>query len=72
MSPPFWANAVAESSQVVYDGMLVNATNTDATFAGQKYEILRQLHLEQFSYVPVKASFGIPMVSPRLASDGSF
>jgi len=28
-SPPFWANAVAESTDVTYDGMFVNATNTD-------------------------------------------
>ncbi|KAJ3565247.1 hypothetical protein NP233_g7759 [Leucocoprinus birnbaumii] len=35
LSPPFWANAIAESSQVVYDGMLVNATNTESAFAGQ-------------------------------------
>ncbi|KAF9451095.1 glycoside hydrolase family 28 protein [Macrolepiota fuliginosa MF-IS2] len=35
LSPPFWANTVAESTDVVYNGMLVNATNTDPAFAGQ-------------------------------------
>ncbi|KAJ3542061.1 hypothetical protein NMY22_g3649 [Coprinellus aureogranulatus] len=33
--PPFWANAVAESSDVVYDGMYVNATNTNPEFFNQ-------------------------------------
>ncbi|EMD36110.1 glycoside hydrolase family 28 protein [Gelatoporia subvermispora B] len=32
---PFWCNAVAESIDVLYDGMLCNATNTDPTYAGQ-------------------------------------
>ncbi|KZP11270.1 glycoside hydrolase family 28 protein, partial [Athelia psychrophila] len=35
VSPPFWANTVSDSTDVVYDGMYVNATNTNATFAGQ-------------------------------------
>jgi len=35
VSPPFWSNAVSDSSDVIYDGMYVNATNTNATFAGQ-------------------------------------
>ena len=33
---PFWCNAVADSSEVVYDGMYCNATNQDPAFAGQK------------------------------------
>ncbi|KAF8960871.1 pectin lyase fold/virulence factor [Flammula alnicola] len=28
-SPPFWSNAVAQSTDVTYDGMFINATNTD-------------------------------------------
>lgn len=39
-SPPFWAHTVAESADVLYENILVNATNTDPTFSGQKYEIL--------------------------------
>lgn len=35
-SPPFWSNAVAESQDVTYDGMLVNASNTDPQFAGRE------------------------------------
>ncbi len=35
-SPPFWCNAVAESSDVTYDGMTCNATNTNPEFYGQK------------------------------------
>ncbi|KAG6857489.1 hypothetical protein H0H87_002114 [Tephrocybe sp. NHM501043] len=35
-SPPFWANTAAESSDIVYDGMYVNATNTDPLYAGKK------------------------------------
>ncbi|KAG5339178.1 hypothetical protein C0989_005256 [Termitomyces sp. Mn162] len=35
-SPPFWSNAVAESSDIVYDGMFINATNTDPSFIGEK------------------------------------
>ncbi|KAF8153063.1 pectin lyase fold/virulence factor [Crassisporium funariophilum] len=34
-SPPFWANAVAQSTDMVYDGMLVNATNTDPLYIGK-------------------------------------
>jgi galacturan 1,4-alpha-galacturonidase len=33
---PFWCNAVADSKNVVYDGMLCNATNEDPRFKGQK------------------------------------
>ena len=33
---PFWCNAVADSREVVYDGMYCNATNQDPTFAGMK------------------------------------
>lgn len=33
--PPFWSNAVAESQDVTYDGMFVNASNTDPKFAGR-------------------------------------
>ncbi|EIW52205.1 pectin lyase-like protein [Trametes versicolor FP-101664 SS1] len=32
---PFWCNAVADSSEVVYDGMYCNATNADPVWAGQ-------------------------------------
>ncbi|KAF7976245.1 hypothetical protein HWV62_7286 [Athelia sp. TMB] len=35
VSPPFWSNTVSDSLDVVYDGMYVNATNTNTTFAGQ-------------------------------------
>lgn len=35
-SQPFWCNAVADSSEVVYDGMSCNATNQDPLYAGQK------------------------------------
>ncbi|KAF8581109.1 glycoside hydrolase family 28 protein [Ramaria rubella] len=34
-SPPFWCNAVADSQDVVYQGMTCNATNTNPVFAGQ-------------------------------------
>ncbi|EKM78505.1 hypothetical protein AGABI1DRAFT_114753, partial [Agaricus bisporus var. burnettii JB137-S8] len=34
-SPPFWAHTVAESADVLYENILVNATNTDPTFSGQ-------------------------------------
>ncbi|KAH7912878.1 pectin lyase fold/virulence factor [Hygrophoropsis aurantiaca] len=34
-SPPFWCNAVAESQDIVYDGMVCNATNTNPEFYGQ-------------------------------------
>lgn len=33
---PFWCNAVARSREVLYEGMLCNATNADERFAGQK------------------------------------
>jgi hypothetical protein len=33
--PPFWANAVAESSDILYDGMYINATNTNPEFFNQ-------------------------------------
>ncbi|TEB32081.1 pectin lyase-like protein [Coprinellus micaceus] len=33
--PPFWANAVAESSDILYDGMHINATNTNPEFFNQ-------------------------------------
>lgn len=33
---PFWCNAVADSREVVYDGMHCNATNADPVWAGQK------------------------------------
>ena len=33
---PFWCNAVADSREVVYDGMYCNATNQDPVYAGQK------------------------------------
>ncbi|KAG6828720.1 hypothetical protein H0H92_006949 [Tricholoma furcatifolium] len=35
VSPPFWSNCVAESEDILYDGMYVNATNTNPEFAGQ-------------------------------------
>jgi len=31
---PFWCNAVSMSSDILYDGMLCNATNTNPEFAG--------------------------------------
>ncbi|KAG6845111.1 hypothetical protein H0H93_016246, partial [Arthromyces matolae] len=34
ISPPFWSNAVAQSSEILYDGMFVNATNTDPLYIG--------------------------------------
>ncbi|KIK51294.1 glycoside hydrolase family 28 protein [Collybiopsis luxurians FD-317 M1] len=36
-SQPFWCNTVAESKDIVYDGMKCNATNTNAEFAGMKH-----------------------------------
>lgn len=33
---PFWCNTVADSKDVVYDGMYCNATNQDPLYAGQK------------------------------------
>ncbi|THH14431.1 hypothetical protein EW146_g5896 [Bondarzewia mesenterica] len=35
IAPPFWCNAVADSEDVVYDGMKCNATNTDPAGAGK-------------------------------------
>ncbi|KAF5325003.1 hypothetical protein D9619_009789 [Psilocybe cf. subviscida] len=35
-SPPFWSNTVAQSNNIVYDGMFVNATNTDPLYKGKK------------------------------------
>jgi galacturan 1,4-alpha-galacturonidase len=35
-SPPFWCNTIADSSDVVYDGMVCNATNTNPAYAGRK------------------------------------
>ncbi|KAI0773033.1 pectin lyase-like protein [Trametes elegans] len=32
---PFWCNAVADSSEVVYDGMYCNATNQNPLYAGK-------------------------------------
>ncbi|EJT99150.1 pectin lyase-like protein [Dacryopinax primogenitus] len=37
-SPPFWSNCVAESQEITYDGMFVNATNTNSTFFGQNID----------------------------------
>lgn len=34
-SPPFWCNAVAESKDVLYQGITCNATNVNPKFAGQ-------------------------------------
>jgi len=34
-SQPFWCNTVADSKNVVYDGMYCNATNTDPLYVGQ-------------------------------------
>jgi hypothetical protein len=34
---PFWCNAVSNSTDIVYDGMFCNATNTNPAFAGTKY-----------------------------------
>ncbi|KAI0029681.1 pectin lyase-like protein [Vararia minispora EC-137] len=35
ISPPFWCNCVSESQDVVYDGMICNATNMNPEFFGQ-------------------------------------
>ncbi|GJJ14779.1 hypothetical protein Clacol_009047 [Clathrus columnatus] len=35
-SPPFWCNAIAESKDVLYQGIVCNATNVNPNFAGQK------------------------------------
>ncbi|EJC98108.1 pectin lyase-like protein [Fomitiporia mediterranea MF3/22] len=34
-SPPFWCNCVANSKDVLYDGMICNATNTNPAFFGE-------------------------------------
>ncbi|KAH7096844.1 pectin lyase-like protein [Auriculariales sp. MPI-PUGE-AT-0066] len=34
-SPPFWCNTVAQSSDVVYDGMYCNATNANPIYTGK-------------------------------------
>ena len=34
--PPFWCNAVADSSDVLYEGMTCVAENADETYFGQK------------------------------------
>ncbi|KAH9474648.1 Putative galacturan 1,4-alpha-galacturonidase A [Psilocybe cubensis] len=34
-SPPFWSSAIVESTDVVVDGMFINATNQDSMFFGQ-------------------------------------
>lgn len=34
--PPFWANTIANSRDVVYEGMYVNATNEAAGYEGRK------------------------------------
>ena len=36
LAPPFWCNAVADSRDVVYDGMRCVAENADETYFGQK------------------------------------
>ena len=35
-SQPFWCNTVAESQDVLYDGMYCNATNTNPEYYGKK------------------------------------
>ncbi|KAH9476394.1 Putative galacturan 1,4-alpha-galacturonidase A [Psilocybe cubensis] len=35
-SPPFWSSAVAQSQDVVFDGMYINATNEDPLYIGKK------------------------------------
>ncbi|GLB39987.1 putative glycosyl hydrolase 28 family protein [Lyophyllum shimeji] len=35
VSPPFWSNTAAESSDIEYNGMYVNATNTDPLYIGK-------------------------------------
>lgn len=47
-SPPFWSSAVAESQDVVIDGMYINATNEDPLYVGKKY-------VSRFSSTLVKA-----------------
>jgi len=34
-SPPFWSSAVAQSTNIVMDGMYINATNEDPLYVGQ-------------------------------------
>ncbi|PPQ77955.1 hypothetical protein CVT25_015430 [Psilocybe cyanescens] len=34
-SPPFWSSAIVQSTDVVVDGMFINATNQDPAFFGQ-------------------------------------
>ncbi|KXN89717.1 Putative galacturan 1,4-alpha-galacturonidase A [Leucoagaricus sp. SymC.cos] len=34
-SPPFWSNTAAECQDVLYEGMFINASNTDPEFAGK-------------------------------------
>ena len=36
LAPPFWCNAVADSRDVVYDGMVCVAENADERWFGQK------------------------------------
>ena len=64
-SPPFWSNAVAESSDVVYNGMFINATNTNPVYAGQKYDlsILFTAFLTESTFAVL---FQIQMVSTRI------
>lgn len=45
ISPPFWCNAVANSEDVIYDGMNCNATNTDPAGAGRKWVFLLSSYL---------------------------
>ncbi|TFK31837.1 pectin lyase fold/virulence factor [Crucibulum laeve] len=35
LSPPFWSNTVAQSREIVYDGMFVNASNQDPLYVGK-------------------------------------
>ncbi|KAF8062402.1 pectin lyase fold/virulence factor [Lyophyllum atratum] len=35
VSPPFWANIAAESSDILYEGMYVNASNADPLYIGK-------------------------------------
>lgn len=36
-APPSWCNTIAQSKDVLYDGMYCNATNQDPAYAGMKY-----------------------------------
>jgi len=40
---PFWCNAIAESEDVIYDGMYCNATNTNPEYFYDKYVLLEHL-----------------------------